>query len=52
MEKISWEVKKSIKNTFCRDDRPSSICWAGGPVQGRLVVRGRVNVVMEVGINK
>ena len=31
---------------------PNSMYWAGGSVRGRLVVRGRVNIVIEVGINK
>ena len=46
------EQKRRISRGYCRDDRPSSICWVGGPVRGRLVVRGWVNVVMEVSISE
>jgi len=41
---------------YCRGDRLSSIylyiCCAGGPIRGHLVVRGQVNVIMEVGISE
>jgi len=46
------EQKNRISRGYCRDDRPSSICWARDLVQGLLVVRGRVNIVMEVGISE
>ena len=40
----------------CRYDRPSSIypyiCWVGGPIRVHLVVRGRVNAIMEVHISE
>ena len=46
------EQKRRISRDYCRDDRPSSIYWVRGPVREHLVVRGRVNAVVEVGINE
>ena len=46
------EQKMRISRDYCRDDRPSSIYWVEGPVREHLVVRGRVNAVVEVGINE
>ena len=47
---------RRILRGYCRYDRPSSmylyICWVGGPIQGHLVVRGRVKAVMEVHISE
>jgi len=41
-----------FSNAIYRDDRPSNIYWAGGPVQGCLVVRGWLNAVMEVYVSE
>ena len=32
--------KTEVLKGYCRDDRPSNIYWAEGPVQGCLVVCG------------
>ena len=32
----------------CRDDRCRSVCWAVRPIREHLVVRGQVNVDVEV----
>ena len=37
---------------YCGDDRPSNVYWAVGPVQGHLVVRGQVNINVEVRANE
>ena len=46
------EPKRRISSGYYRDDKSSSICWAGGPVRRRLEVRGWENVVMEVDISE
>ena len=43
---------KFSHNPHCRDDRPNSTYWAEDPVRGHLIVRGQLNVVMEVRINE
>ena len=35
---LSEEQKKRISRGYCRDDRPSSIYWAGSPVREHLIV--------------
>ena len=52
------EQKRRISRGYCRNDRPSYvyiyiyIYRVRGPVLGHLVVRGRVNVSMEVRISE
>ena len=43
---FSEEQKRKISMGYCRDDRPSSMYWAGGSI------RGQVNIIMEVDIIK
>ena len=31
----------------CRDDRPRNVYWVVGPIRGHLIVRRRVNVIVE-----
>ena len=49
---LSEEPKRRISSGYYRDDKSSSICWAGGLVQRHLEVRGWENVVMEVDISE
>ena len=35
-------------NINCRDDKPKNVYWVVGPVRGQLVVRGHVNINVEV----
>ena len=50
------EQNRRISRGYCRNDRPSCVCVyiyrVGGPIRGHLVVRGRVNVAMEVRISE
>ena len=50
------EQERRILKGYCRYNRPSSIylciCWAGGPIRGHLIVRGRVNAVMGVRVSE
>ena len=49
---LSEEPERRISSGYCRVDRPSSVYWTGGPVRGRLVVRGQVSIIIEVGVHK
>ena len=49
---LSDEPERRISSGYCRVDRPSSVYWTGDPVQGRLVVRGQVNIIIDVGVHK
>ena len=52
---LSEEQKRKILRGYCRVIGPVVyiyIYWAGNPVRGHLVVRGWVNVVMEVSISE
>ena len=45
---FSEEQKRRILRDYYRDDRPKSVCWAADPIRKHLVVRGQVNVDIEV----
>ena len=50
------EQERRISRGYCRYDRPNSIylyiCWVGGSIREHLVVRERVNAIMEVRISE
>ena len=46
------EPNRRISSGYYKNDRSSSICWAGGLVRRCLVVRGWENVIMEFDISE